>query len=54
MTGADITYHVQVQEGNLEAEVVLVEDSLEFMVQKGSTLGKANTSPRVECSSLEL
>lgn len=49
-----MTYHVQVEESDSEAEVVLVEHSLELMVQESSTLREPNTSPRIECSTLEL
>lgn len=54
MAGGKLTYHVKIQECNLEAKIVLVEDSLELVVQKSSTLRETNTSPRIKCSSLEL
>lgn len=47
-------YHVQVEDCNFEAEVVLIEDSLKFMVQEGSTLREADPSPGIKGTSLEL
>lgn len=52
--GEALTYHVQVEECNSEAEIVLIEHSLEFMVQEGSTLREPDTSPRIESTALEL
>lgn len=48
------TYHVQVEECNSEAEIVLIEHSLKLMVQEGSTLCEPNTSPGIKGTALEL
>lgn len=48
------TYHVQVEECNSEAEIVLIEHSFELMVQEGSTLREPDTSPWIEGTALEL
>jgi hypothetical protein len=48
------TYHVQVQEGNTKAEVVLIEHSFKLVVQKSRAPCEANSSPGVERSTLEL
>jgi hypothetical protein len=49
-----VAYHVQIEECNPEAKVVLVEHSLELMVQEGSALSEPDASPRIESSTLEL
>lgn len=48
------TYHVQVEECDSEAEIVLIEHSLELVVQKSSTLRESNTSPGIKGTTLEL
>ena len=46
--------HINVEDGNAEAKVILVEDSLKLRIEKISTLAKAKPSPGVESTSLEL
>lgn len=48
------TYHVQVHESNSKTEIVLVENSLELVVEKMGTSSEAATTPRVKRPPLEL
>ena len=47
-------YHVDVEQRNTEAVVVLVEHTFKFIVQQDFTLAKAGTSPGIKGTSLEL
>ena len=46
--------HVEVEDPNAEAEVVLVENRFELRVEKSNAVCEADTTPRVERAALEL
>lgn len=48
------TYHVHVEDSNSGREVVLVEDTLEFVVDESGALLKSPSTERIKCTALEL
>lgn len=54
MTWSRVTYHVQIEDGNPEAEVVFVEHPLEFMIYERRAFIETRTSPRVKSTGLKL
>jgi hypothetical protein len=48
------TYHVHVEDSNSGCKVVLVEDTLEFVVDESRTLLKSPSTERIKCTALEL
>lgn len=52
--GATDSYHIQIENRNTEAEVILVEYPFELMVNESCAFIKPRSAPGVKCTGLEL
>ena len=48
------SYHIDVEDGHAEREIVLIEDTLKFCREQLGALCEAQTAPGVKGASLEL